>query len=55
MVKRQHETGRLKSIDERREKLKIRCVLDGKRLEVLHLHADALEHSLRKKPAQSAH
>jgi hypothetical protein len=34
------------SIDERREKLKIRRMIDGTRLEVLHLPADVLEHSI---------
>ena len=55
LIKRLHESGRLKSIDERREKLKIRRVIDGRRLEVLHLPADVLEHSIVEKPAQSAH
>jgi hypothetical protein len=55
LIKRLHESGRLKSIDEKREKLKIRRVIDGRRLEVLHLPADMLEHSIVEKPAQSAH
>ena len=55
LIKRLHESGRLKSIDERREKLKIRRVIEGRRLEVLHLPADVLEHSIVEKPAQSAH
>jgi hypothetical protein len=55
LIKRLHKSGRLKSIDERREKLKIRRVIDGRRLEVLHLPADVLEHSIVEKPAQSAH
>ena len=55
LVKRLHEGRWLKSIDERREKLKIRRVIDGRRLEVLHLPADVLEHSMVEKPAQSAH
>jgi hypothetical protein len=55
LIKRLHESGRLKSIDERREKLKIRRMIDGKRLEVLHLSAEVLEHSIAGKPAQSAH
>ena len=55
LIKRLHESGRLKSIDERREKLKIRRVIEGRRLEVLHLPADVLEHSIVGKPAQSAH
>jgi hypothetical protein len=49
LIKRLHESGRLKSIDERREKLKIRRVIDGTRLEVLHLPADMLEHSIVEK------
>jgi hypothetical protein len=36
LIKRLHESGRLKIIDERREKLKIRRVIDGRRLEVFH-------------------
>ena len=54
LIKRLHESGRLKSIDERREKLKIRRVIEGRRLEVLHLPADLLE-PIAEKPAQSAH
>ena len=49
LIKRLHESGRLKSIDERREKLKIRRVIDGRRLEVLHLPADVLELSIAEK------
>ena len=49
LIKRLHQSGRLKSIDERREKLKIRRVIDGRRLEVLHLPADVLEHSIVEK------
>jgi hypothetical protein len=49
LIKRLHESGRLKSIDEKREKLKIRRVIDGSRLEVLHLHADVLERSVARK------
>src|SRR6202011_4274845 len=49
LIKRLHESGRLKSIDERREKLKIRRVIDGRRLEVLHLPADVLERSIVEK------
>jgi hypothetical protein len=41
IVKRLHETSRLKSIDEKREKLKVRRMIDGIRLEVLHLSAVA--------------
>jgi hypothetical protein len=55
LIKRLHESDRLKSTDERREKLKIRRVVDGRRLEVLHLPAEVLEHSIVEKPAQSAH
>jgi hypothetical protein len=40
------EGGWLKSVDERRGKLKVRRILSGSRLEVLHLPADALEHSI---------
>jgi hypothetical protein len=46
LSKRLHDSGRLKSIDEKREKLKIRRVIDGRRLEVLHLSAYVLELSL---------
>jgi hypothetical protein len=46
LVKRLHEGGWLKSVDERRGKLKVRRSLSGSRLEVLHLPADALEHSI---------
>jgi hypothetical protein len=46
LIKRLHQSGRLKSIDERREKLKVRRMIDGRRLEVLHLSADVLEHSI---------
>ena len=49
LVKRLHESGRLKSIDERREKLKVRRMIDGSRLEILHLPADVLEHSVAEK------
>jgi len=49
LIKRLHESGRLKSIDEKREKLKIRRVIDGRRLEVLHLPAEVLEHSIVEK------
>jgi hypothetical protein len=40
LVKRLHEGGWLKSVDERRGRLKVRRVIDGRRLEVLHLHAN---------------
>jgi hypothetical protein len=46
LVKRLHEAGRLKSVDERRGKLKVRRVIDGSRLEILHLPADVLELSI---------
>jgi hypothetical protein len=49
LIKRLHEGRRLKSIDERREKLKIRRVIDGRRLEVLHLPAEVLEHFIVEK------
>jgi hypothetical protein len=49
LVKRLHEGGWLKSVDERRGKLKVRRILSGSRLEVLHLPADALEHSIVEK------
>jgi hypothetical protein len=49
LVKRLHEGGWLKSVDEQRGKLKIRRMIDGKRLEVLHLSADVLEHSIVEK------
>jgi hypothetical protein len=55
LIKRLHESGRMKSIDEGREKLKIRRVIDGRRLEVLHLPDNVLEHSMVEKLAQSAH
>ena len=43
LVKRLHEGGWLKSVDERRGKLKVRRMIDGKRLEVLHFRANLLE------------
>ena len=49
LVKRLHEGGWLKSVDERRGKLKVRRSLSGSRLEVLHLPADALELSIVEK------
>jgi hypothetical protein len=49
LVKRLHEGGWLKSIDERRGKLKVRRMIDGRRLEVLHLPANVLERSLTEK------
>jgi len=54
LIRRLHESGRLKSIDERRKKLRVRRMIDGRRLEVLHLPAHVLEHSVVGKPAQSA-
>jgi hypothetical protein len=48
LVKRLHESGRLKSVDERREKLRVRRIICGSRLEVLHMPADVLEHPIRK-------
>jgi hypothetical protein len=49
LVKRLREAGWLKSVDERRGKLKVRRVIDGSRLEVLHLHANVLEHFVAEK------
>ncbi len=46
LLRRLHESDRLKSIDERRGKLKVHRILCGSRLEVLHLPADVLEHSV---------
>ena len=46
LIKRLHEAGWLKSIDEQRGKLKVRRMIDGRRLEVLHLSADVLERSI---------
>jgi hypothetical protein len=43
LIKRVHESGRLKSVDERRGKLRVRRIIGGTRLEVLHLPADVLE------------
>jgi hypothetical protein len=48
LVRRLHETSRLKSIDEQRCKLKVHRMIEGKRLEVLHLRADALESVMEK-------
>jgi hypothetical protein len=55
LSKRLHESGRLKAVDGRRGKLKVRRILCNSRLEVLHLHADALEQPVAENPAQSAH
>ena len=49
LVKRLHEAGWLKSVDERRGKLRVRRIIGGSRLEVLHLPADVLERSLAEK------
>jgi hypothetical protein len=49
LIKRLHQSGRLKSFDKRRGKLKIRRTIEGSRLEVLHLHADVVEHSIVEK------
>jgi hypothetical protein len=43
LIKRLHESGRLKSVDGQRGKLKVRLTIEGSRLEVLHLPADVLE------------
>ena len=49
LVKRLHESSQLKSIDEQRRKLKVRRILCGSRLEVLHLSADLLTPSIAQK------
>lgn len=49
LIKRLHESGRLQSIDQQRGKLKVRRIIDGRRLEVLHLPADVLARSLTEK------
>jgi hypothetical protein len=49
LVKRLHESGRLKSVDERRGKLKVRRILGGRRREVLHLHAGVLKYLVAEK------
>jgi hypothetical protein len=46
LIKRLHESGRLQSIDQHRGKLNVRRMIDGRRLEVLHLRIDFLEHSV---------
>jgi len=46
LAKRLFEAGWMKTIDECRGKLKVRRVIGGRRLEVLHLSADVLERSL---------
>ena len=40
LIKRFHESGRLRSIDQQRRKLKVRRMIDGTRLQVLHLPAN---------------
>jgi hypothetical protein len=45
LIKRLHESGQLKSIDRRREKLRVRRIISGARREVLHLPTDLLKHS----------
>ena len=49
LIKRLHEGGRLQSIDRRRGRLKVRRMIDGRRLEVLHLRTDFLEHPIAEK------
>ena len=49
LIKRLHEGGRLQSIDQRRGRLKVRRMIDGRRLEVLHLRTDFLEHPIAEK------
>jgi hypothetical protein len=49
LMKRLHESGRLRSIDQQRGKLKVRRMIDGRRFEVLHLRTDFLEHSVAEK------
>jgi hypothetical protein len=49
MVTRLHKSGRLKSVDRRRGKLRVRRMIDGRRLEVLHLPGDVLEPSVAEK------
>jgi hypothetical protein len=49
LVRRMRETGLLKSVDERRGKLRVRRMIDGRRLEVLHLPANVLDPSLPEK------
>jgi hypothetical protein len=46
LTKRLHEGGRLQSIDQRRGRLKVRRMIDGRRMEVLHLRTDLLEHPI---------
>jgi len=49
LIKRLHEGGRLQSIDQRRGRLKVRRMIDGRRLEVLHLRINLLEHPIAEK------
>jgi len=49
LIKRLHEGGRLQSIDQRRGRLKVRRMIDGRRLKVLHLRTDFLEHPIAEK------
>ena len=49
LIKRLHEGGRLQSIDQRRGRLKVRRMIDGRRMEVLHLRTDLLEHPIAEK------
>ena len=48
-MKRLHESGRLQNIDHQRRKLKVRRMIRGSRLEVLHLRADVLGRLLAEK------
>jgi hypothetical protein len=49
LIKRLHEGGRLQSIDQRRGRLKLRRMIDGRRMEVLHLRINSLEHPIAEK------
>jgi hypothetical protein len=49
LAKKLNQTGRLKSVDQRRGKLRVRRIISGARREVLHLPADLLQHSLAEK------
>ena len=49
LVKRLHQSGRLKSVDERRGKLRVRHIIGSARQEVLHLPADVLQPSVAEK------
>jgi plasmid stabilization system protein ParE len=49
LIKRLHEGGRLQSIDQPRGRLKVRRMIDGRRLEVLHLRTSFLEHPIAEK------